>query len=152
MIKWSRTHYRINMFFLFWLSSLMSCHSSSIQRVFLSSSTPAMVGARGSYIEVRTDMRKILYGALRRVLPNPSDALVILVISKWRITITTTFIISLKNNKHGEIDSLMFKDICNWSKCVHDPIFELARRDHVVHEEICSGSIVGKIVWVLVVV
>ena len=62
------------------------------------SSTAASVGARGSYIEVKTDMRKMLYEAPKRVLPNPSDAPVILVISNWRVTITTTIILSLKNN------------------------------------------------------
>ena len=56
---------------------------------FLSSSTAASGGERGPYIEVKTEKRKILYEALRRVLPSPSDAPVILVISKWRIIITT---------------------------------------------------------------
>ena len=85
------------------------------------------------------------------VLPNPSDAPAILFISKWRITITTTSIMSLKK-KHGEVDPAMFKNICNWSKCIQEPIFEIADWDHVVHEEICSGSKVGKFVRVLVVV
>ena len=84
------------------------------------------VGARGSCIEVRTNMRKILYEALRTVSPNPSDAPVILVIPKWRITITTTSIISLKNKKR-EVDSTVFKNIGDRSKCIHQPIFKAAR-------------------------
>ena len=69
----------------------------------------------------------MLYEASRRALPNPRDAPVILVISKWRITITTTSILSLKKKKGGEVDSAMFMNICNWSKYIHVPIFEIAR-------------------------
>ena len=57
-------------------------NSSSLQRFFLSSSAAASVVARGSYIEVKTDMRKMLYEVPRRVLPKPSDAPVILIISR----------------------------------------------------------------------
>ena len=40
-------------------------------------------------------------------------------------------------------------NICDWSKCIHKPIFEVARWDHVVHKEICARSIIRKTVWVL---
>ena len=46
----------------------------------------------------------------------------------------------------------MFRNICNWTKGIHEPIFDIARWDHVVHEEICSGSIVRNFILVLVVV
>ena len=75
----------------------MSFNSSSFHKVFRSSSNTASVGARGSDIKVKTDMKKMLYEWLRRVLPNPSDAPVILVISKSRITVTTISIVGLEN-------------------------------------------------------
>ena len=68
----------------------------------------------------------MLYEAFKRVWPNPSDPPVILVNSKWRITISTTSIMSLKK-KDGKVDSAVFKNICNWSKRIHKPIFEVAR-------------------------
>ena len=46
----------------------------------------------------------------------------------------------------------MFKNICNWSKCIHEPIFEIARWYHLVYIEICSMSIIRKTVWALFVV
>ena len=46
----------------------------------------------------------------------------------------------------------MFKNICNWSKCIAKPILEVASWDHVVHKEISAGSIVRKTVQVLAVV
>ena len=57
-----------------------------------------------------------------------------------------------EEQKDGEVDSAVFKNVWNWFKCFHEPIFEIARRDHVVHEESCSGSIVGKIFLVFIVV
>ena len=46
----------------------------------------------------------------------------------------------------------MFKNIYNWSKFIHQPIFETARWDHVVYIEISSRSIIRKTVRGLVVV
>ena len=45
----------------------------------------------------------------------------------------------------------MFKNICNWSKCIHEPIFEVSRSDHIVDKGVCSRSVIGKTVRVLVV-
>ena len=84
------------MLFLFLFSSIILRNSSSLHRVFLSPSTAASVGARGSYIQVKIDLRKMLYEALKMLLPNPSDAPVILFISKWRNTMNTTSIMSFK--------------------------------------------------------
>ena len=50
-------------------------------------------------MEKNTDIRKMLYEALRMVTPNPSDAPVVLVTFKWRIIITTTSVRSLENKK-----------------------------------------------------
>ena len=131
-----------------WASSLISVNSSSLHKKFLSSFTAASVGTRGSYNEVKSHM---LFDALWRVLPNPTDALALLVFSKWPITMTTTSTMSLKK-KHWKVDSAVSKNIWNRSKCIYKPIFEVARWDHIVHKEICSRSILRKTVRILVVV
>ena len=60
-------------------------------------------------MEVKTDLRKVLYGALTRVLPNPSDAPVVLVISRWPITLTTKFIEKSLKKNYREVNSAVFK-------------------------------------------
>ena len=96
LVKLSRTHYGIEVLLFFERS--LSYHLLLPHYIkFFSFFTAASVSARGSYMEVKTDMREMLYEALRRVLPNPSDAAVISTISKWRTTITTTSIINLEN-------------------------------------------------------
>ena len=45
-----------------------------------------------------------------------------------------------KEQKHGEVDSAMLKNICNWAKCVHEAIFEVARSDHVVTKKSHRGA------------
>ena len=92
----------------------------------------------------------MLYEALRRVLPNPSDAPLLLVFSKWRNTMATQSIISLQK-KHREEGSAKFKNICDWYKCIHKLIMEVARWDHVVYKEVCSRSVITKTVRVLVI-
>ena len=46
----------------------------------------------------------------------------------------------------------MFKNVCKWSKRIHEPIFEVAGWDHVVYIEICASNIIRKTVRVLVVI
>ena len=92
-------------------------------------------------------MRKLLHEALRRVLSNLIYVAVILVISRWRIILTTTSIRSLKK-KHGKVDAAVFKNVCNWSKRMHQPIFEVYKWDHVVHKEVCSKNIRREVVRV----
>ena len=82
-----------------------------------------------------------MYEALRRFLRNPCDAPVILEISKWRITITTTSNMSLKK-KHREVDPAVFKNICDWSKRIHEPVFEIFRGYHFVHINFSSLSVI----------
>ena len=75
-----------------------------------------------------------------RVPANPSDALVILVFSKWFITMTTTSVLSF-TKKHGKVKSPVLKNSCNWFRPIHKPIFEVACWDHVVHKGNCARSI-----------
>ena len=97
LVKLRQTHYRLEVF-SFFLNNLSHINELVLNtKFFLSSPAAASVCARGSYIEVKTDMRKMLYEALRSVLPNSSEAPVILIISKWCITMNTTSMIILKN-------------------------------------------------------
>ena len=137
--------------FFFLASSLISFNSSSLHKVFFSSSVAVSVVVRGLYMEVKTDMRKIMNEALRRVIPSPSDAPVFLVISKWRITMTNISIMSLKK-KDGKVDSAVFKNVCNLSQRIHKLILKVAMRDHVVHKDVCSRSKIGKTIRVVSVV
>ena len=118
--------------------------SSSSNEVFLSPSTGASVRARGFYMEVKTEMSKMLFEALKKIWPNPSDAPVILVNSKWRITETTTSILSLNNWKIEKKVSAVLKNKCNWSKRMHEAIFEVARWDHVVHKEVVWSCVLKR--------
>ena len=40
-----------------------------------------------------------------------------------------------KKLKDGKVESAVLKNLCNWSKRIHKPIFVVARRDHVIHQE-----------------
>ena len=64
----------------------------------------------------------MLHGVLRRVLPNPSDAAVNLIVSRWGVIMTTTSIMSLKKTlKNG------FRSVKEHLRLVHKPIFETTR-------------------------
>ena len=85
----------------------------------------------------------MLYEALRRVLPNPTEAPVSLLISMCLITMTIRSIMSLGMRK-TEINSTMFRNISYWSKIIHKAIPEVLRRNHFVDIKFSSWCIV---VW-----
>ena len=70
--KRSSAYYGTEVFFPFFSISFISLSSTSLHKVFLSS-IAARKGARHSYMEVKTDMWKLFYETLKRVLPNPSE-------------------------------------------------------------------------------
>ena len=66
----------------FFASSFTSCMSFSPHGPTSMCSTAVGAGARGLYKEVKTVVKKIMYDALKRVLPNPRVEPVNLSISK----------------------------------------------------------------------